>query len=386
MNEIEFIKKYNKIIKYKNIGKNEKNISTILLSFIIKKNSKILQIGNIDKNNENMIKNTIENPTYYVKMNDLNFNYNKLQIKKGFVFDTLIISYFKKTYEFCMSFSGIFKQIEYVFFNYNDKLKLCNAVRSPFYKQNFNSLLQSSYLIQKSNLGFLLNNTKIEYEIFRKGDIKGEIGKFIFSYGRDDLNKTSVINHLIYKYKFNNYLEIGVGDGLNYNKIKIHNKVGIDPNPSKECIENIYLMTSDEYFEYIENENLKFDIIFIDGLNLDYQVTKDIHNSLKHLSSNGYIILLNCNPLKKIYQRNIFAEGGVYLPWNGTTWKSYVNLRMNEHNLSMSVINTCWGMGIISRGKQKCYPKKDNLKFSDLNNDRLDILNLISIYEFLIKY
>ena len=248
------------------------------------------------------------------------------------------------------------------------------------------SYLISSYLIQKSNLGFLLNNTKIEYEIFRKGDIKGEIGKFIFSYGRDDLDKTSIINHLIHKYKFNNYLEIGVGDGLNYNNIKIKNKVGVDPNQSKECNKNIYLMTSDEYFEYIENENLKFDMIFIDGLKLDYQVTKDIHNSLKHLSSNGFIILLNCNPLKKIYQRNTFAEGGVYLPWNGTTWRSYVNLRMNEPNLNMSVLNTCWGMGIISNGKQKCYPKKDPLKFSDLNNDRLNMLNLISIYEFLIKY
>ena len=119
MNEIEFIKKYNKIIKYKNISKNEKNISTILLSFIIKKNSKILQIGNIDKNSENMIKNTIENPNFYVKMNDLSFSYNKLQIKKGFIFDTLIISYFKKTYEFCMNYTGIFKQIEYIIYNFN---------------------------------------------------------------------------------------------------------------------------------------------------------------------------------------------------------------------------------------------------------------------------
>ena len=50
-------------------------------------------------------------------------------------------------------------------------------------------------------------------------------------------------------------------------------------------------MTSDEYFLKIKDTGIKFDIIFIDGLHLDYQVNLDLKNSLKHLSENGFIVI-----------------------------------------------------------------------------------------------
>ena len=59
---------------------------------------------------------------------------------------------------------------------------------------------------------------------------------------------------------------------------------------------------------------------------------------------------------------------------------------MNDPNLNMNVINCEWGLGIIQKGKQKCYQKINNLEYKNLDQDRANMLNLISIYDFLINY
>ena len=75
-------------------------------------------------------------------------------------------------------------------------------------------------------------------EILHVGDIKrttkGELTIQKFSYGFDVASRTSIINHLIHKYKLDNYLEIGVRDGRNFDKIFINKKIGIDPYPKKK--------------------------------------------------------------------------------------------------------------------------------------------------------
>ena len=113
-------------------------------------------------------------------------------------------------------------------------------------------------------------------EILRVGDVKkttqGELTIQQFSYGVDLASRTSIINHLINKYNLNNYLEIGVRDGSNYDKIIINNKTGVDPSPTKD-IDGLYKLTSDEFFKI---NKIKFDLIFIDGLHLEQQVDKDL--------------------------------------------------------------------------------------------------------------
>ena len=101
-----------------------------------------------------------------------------------------------------------------------------------------------------------------------------------------------IINALIKKNKYKNYLEIGVRDNHCFNKIKIKDKSGVDPmkddwevssqenwDPSKVPVK--FRMTSDEYFK---KHNTKYDIIFIDGLHENEQVYKDIQNSLRCLN------------------------------------------------------------------------------------------------------
>ena len=128
-------------------------------------------------------------------------------------------------------------------------------------------------------------------EILNVGDVKktiqGELTIQKFSHGFDLASRTSIINHLIHKYSFNNYLEIGVRDGRNYEKIIAKNKIGVDPYPTKN-ITGLYKLTSNEFFKI---NKMKFDLIFIDGLHLEYQVDNDIKECLNILSSNGFIVM-----------------------------------------------------------------------------------------------
>ena len=87
------------------------------------------------------------------------------------------------------------------------------------------------------------------------------------------LNRWDVINILIRKNNYKSYLEVGTQDPTsNFNKIEIQNKISIDPFPRGEVT---FVGTFDEYFESIL-EDVKYDIIFIDGLHHNDQVLKDL--------------------------------------------------------------------------------------------------------------
>ena len=107
--------------------------------------------------------------------------------------------------------------------------------------------------------------------------IKNERFSKKFNY---DWNKTQtrfdIINKLINSKKFKSYLEIGCQSDVNFSKIKIENKVGVDPQSG-----GTLRMTSDEFFS--QNKDT-FDLIFIDGLHIHEQVLKDIDNSLNVLN------------------------------------------------------------------------------------------------------
>lgn len=189
------------------------------------------------------------------------------------------------------------------------------------------------------------------------------------------MKRTDIINHLIKKNNYKRYLEIGVRDPeSNLNLIDVEHKDGVDP--AGNCN---FPITSDDFFEQLD-ENVTYDIIFIDGLHLDYQVEKDITNSLKHLSEGGTIVMHDCSPIKEEHQVEEYVVGTT---WNGTTWKAYVKFRMTDENLSMVVVDTDHGVGVITKGKQTLYPKSDVLDFKLLNENRKEILNLITPEQFL---
>ena len=189
------------------------------------------------------------------------------------------------------------------------------------------------------------------------------------------MKRTDIINHLIKKNNYKRYLEIGVRNpDENLNKITVEHKDGVDP--AGNCN---YPIPSDDFFNQLDVD-VKYDIIFIDGLHLDYQVEQDITNSLKHLNEGGTIVMHDCSPIKEEHQVEEYVVGKT---WNGTTWKAYVKFRMTDENLSMCVVDTDHGVGVITKGKQTLYPKSDILDFKLLDENRKEILNLITPEKFL---
>lgn len=162
-----------------------------------------------------------------------------------------------------------------------------------------------------------------------------------------------IINKLIQENGFTRYLEIGVRHPDDcFNRIICENKDGVDPGI--EIGENLvrYQYTSDDFFEKLENgeldkvPNFKWDVVFIDGLHLSFQVLRDVRNSLNHLNPNGYIVLHDCNPPEIFYAREDYAINGELQPWNGTVWKAIYNLR-TDPGLDVCTVDTDWGCGII---------------------------------------
>ena len=200
--------------------------------------------------------------------------------------------------------------------------------------------------------------------------IKNERFSKKFNY---DWNKTQtrfdIINKLINSKKFKSYLEIGCQSDVNFSKIKIENKVGVDPQSG-----GTLRMTSDEFFS--QNKDT-FDLIFIDGLHIHEQVLKDIDNSLKVLNENGVILLHDCLPAK-IWHQTIPQT---HSSWNGDVWKSIVQSRTRE-DIDTYTIKADQGLGLILKRTNRdklVHPINNfkNLKFKDYYNHHEKFMRLI---------
>lgn len=206
------------------------------------------------------------------------------------------------------------------------------------------------------------------------------------------MNRTAIINHLAKKIIAKSYLEIGVRiHSDNFDKIHIDHKVGVDPCLEAFDREPTYKLTSDEFFA---KNTETFDMIFIDGLHEFKQVERDINNSLKFLNEGGFIVCHDMNPTIEYRQftldnpkRKEFVEKTKDTYWNGDCWKAFVKARTQKNNIIMHTVDTDFGCGIISHGKQALLDTKQiDINYQNLNKNRKEWLNLISVDEFLNLY
>ncbi|MFL2897376.1 MAG: class I SAM-dependent methyltransferase [Candidatus Pelagibacter sp.] len=192
-------------------------------------------------------------------------------------------------------------------------------------------------------------------------------------------SRFDIINKIIKKKKFESYLEIGCQSDVNFSKIIIKNKIGVDPQSG-----GTHRMTSDDFFK--QNKST-FDLIFIDGLHVYEQVLKDIENSLKVLNDNGVILIHDCLPAK-IWHQTIPQT---HSSWNGDVWKSIVKSR-TRIDIDTYTIEADQGLGLILKRENKDLlvdkiENFKNLKFRDYyihhkkfmriidENDVLEIIN-----------
>ena len=186
-----------------------------------------------------------------------------------------------------------------------------------------------------------------------------------------------LIQYIIDKYNFKDYLEIGCDKNQSFSKIKIDNKIGVDPIEG-----GTIRSTSDQFFD--QNKN-NFDIIFIDGLHHYSQVLKDINNSLKILNKNGFILVHDCLPRSLAQQ----AVPRYRASWNGDVWKAIVELR-TKSNLNIFTSQIDFGVAIIQISENKKLLKLDinnfsKLKFKDYYYNYKEFMNILDYEETLNK-
>jgi hypothetical protein len=205
--------------------------------------------------------------------------------------------------------------------------------------------------------------------------------------------RTDVINYLI-NFLGNKitYLEIGVRNpDQNFNLVNADIKYSVDPGI--EFSENPvdFKLTSDDFFNQLRegiilDKDIRFDVIFIDGLHLAEQVDRDINNALYFINENGFIVLHDCNPPSEYHAREEFLYGisPAMDIWNGTSWKAFYKTRL-RNDIYSCCIDTDWGVGIISKSiNLGNFSKVSNpyYEFKVFEANRTDSLNLMSFDAF----
>lgn len=214
--------------------------------------------------------------------------------------------------------------------------------------------------------------------------------------GIDEFSHTDLLNHLIAKYGYKTYLEIGVGDPReNFCQIACDDKIGVDPycnfvdvpNYDEKAIDEInknvkFRLTSDEFFNYLR-EDITFDLIFIDGLHTEEQCDRDIQNALNHLSENGSVVVHDTCPYsaESAEERPNNPKG---FTWNGDIYKSICKLK--SMNIWYITVGFDYGITVIKR--HKGFVKNDNVQKIELSYETFDekreqLLNMVSGIKFL---
>jgi hypothetical protein len=190
-----------------------------------------------------------------------------------------------------------------------------------------------------------------------------------------NIYRWDLIQHIIDKYSFKNYLEIGCDKNQSFSRINVKNKVGVDP-VSGGTIRD----TSDNFFRINKD---KYDIIFIDGLHHYEQVSKDIKNSLEILNQNGFILIHDCLPRSIAHQAIPRYRGS----WNGDVWKSIVEMRTLD-NIETYTCQIDFGVGVIRNIKNSDVLKINlndfsKLKFKDYYHNYKEYMRVVD-YENLL--
>lgn len=241
-------------------------------------------------------------------------------------------------------------------------------------------ILKSAYRINKEyhkvGKSYLTNG---HYQEIRKANID-EMSK--------SPTRTELINYLLSLIAGpTHYLEIGVRNPEdNFSHIRATHKYGVDPGIEFEPNQVEFKMTSDSFFEQLATSNLlsadlRFDVIFIDGLHLAEQVDRDIANALNFVNDTGFVVLHDCNPISEWHarERYTYYDTPAGTAWNGTTWKAFLKWRCNP-NVYSCCVDSDWGIGLIS--KTQPIGKATDLvnpffEFTRFDMHRKEYLNLI---------
>ena len=193
------------------------------------------------------------------------------------------------------------------------------------------------------------------------------------------MDRTEIINSLIKKNGYKKYLEIGVESGQNIRNIECDLKHGVDPNVT--AYDAQFHLKSDEFFDIIRND-MKYDIIFIDGMHTEEQVLRDVDNAIKHLTKKGVIVLHDSNPPEESFADPTPRA----INWCGTVYKAVWKLRRRS-NLTVHTVDCDFGCAIIQVTPPTYVLKiKEFSNWTEFDTNRKTYLGLITEEEFTSMY
>jgi hypothetical protein len=162
------------------------------------------------------------------------------------------------------------------------------------------------------------------------------------------VSRTDVNQRFIDLRCYKTYLEIGYGDGENFNSISVAVKHAVDPyvtgNP------HVMSKTSDQFFREAVAVGAKYDIIFIDGLHTHLQVARDHENALLCLKPNGVILLHDVNPTLPTHVRNLADGESDTGPWTGDAYKAWTQIRRASKFWTATILSD-FGVGIVDSSR-----------------------------------
>ena len=156
-----------------------------------------------------------------------------------------------------------------------------------------------------------------------------------------------LIQHLIDRFGYTTYFELGTRGFHTFNFIRCPVKQGIDPELHHEMVDrrdseklSLYPFESDKYFAYNHDP---FDIAFIDGLHESQQVIRDIVSCYNSLLPNGRIVLHDHLPtcVEQATPGTSWSQNPQDV-WKGLTW-----FRHEYPDIESCVLNMDWGLGVI---------------------------------------
>lgn len=114
------------------------------------------------------------------------------------------------------------------------------------------------------------------------------------------------------------YLELGVGNNLNFSQVHCRRKMSVDINGL-----GIHKGTTDEFFSVLDDSD-KWDLIFIDANHdLEY-VTRDFNNAIRHC--NEWVLIHDMIPPSRRYIASRFCSDSfrlLYHFWTKTSFEIY---------------------------------------------------------------
>jgi hypothetical protein len=149
------------------------------------------------------------------------------------------------------------------------------------------------------------------------------------------INKTKIIQELIDQNGYKSYLEIGLGNLVNFESLQVEYKVGVDP---------LHNSDSDSFFS--ENK-ASYDLIFIDGLHHADQVEKDVVNAWNCLNTKGQILIHDIKP--PTFDSQVVPRKQKV--WTGDVWRAWYGLQKTK--LKLGYLNEDFGLGVIYKTKHK---------------------------------